>query len=260
MNKVKPAPLSASSNDPVAPAAVSRQNRKAKRLKSHTRVQGSLLSALERRALLWMAARLPQWVSPDILTGLGVLGGVIIFAGFILSNVNKYYLALASFGFIINWLGDSLDGTVARYRKIERPKYGFFIDHSLDSLIIAFIFMGAGLSPFVNFEIATFALIGYLLLAIHTFITTYVMGEFKISYAMWGPTEARVLAIIGNTVMMALLDPFFDLYGYAFTFYDLIAIFIGLVTFVSFVVYTIKKGIILSREDRQSSLMEENKR
>jgi len=113
--------------------------------------------------------------------------------------------------------------------------------------------MGAGISPYIDMLIATFALIGYLLLSIHVYITTYVMGEFKISYARWGPTEARVMCIIGNTVIMALADPFMDLFGFSFTFYDLIVLFIGAVTFSSFIVSTIKKGVVLSRADRQSS-------
>ena len=237
----------------ATPKIITLPKRKAKKLRPHTRVQGSMLSSLERPVLLWLAARLPKWVSPDILTGLGVLGGLIIFTGYTLSNINKYYLILASFGFFLNWFGDSLDGTLARYRKIERPKYGFFIDHSVDGFITACIFMGAGLSPFISFEIATFALIGYLLLSIHVFITTYVTGEFKISYARLGPTEARVLAIIGNTVIMVMAKPFMTLLGFTFTFYDFIGIFIGLVTFISFFVFTIKKGILLSKADRESS-------
>jgi archaetidylinositol phosphate synthase len=226
--------------------------RRAKKLKPHTRVQGSLLSTLERPTLQWLAARMPKWVSPDILTGVGVLGGVIIFTGYALSNLNKYYLILASIGFFLNWFGDSLDGTIARYRKIERPKYGFFIDHSVDGFITACVFMGAGISPFISFEIATFALIGYLLLSIHVFITTYVTGEFKISYAKLGPTEARLLAIVGNTIIMVMAKPFMELMGWSFTFYDFIGIFIGLVTFTSFISSTIKKGIELSKADRQS--------
>jgi archaetidylinositol phosphate synthase len=236
-----------------APRLIPRSKGKERKLKPHKRVQGSMLSSLERPTLLWLAARLPKWVSPDMLTGLGVLGGLTIFLGYTLSNMNKYYLILASFGFFLNWFGDSLDGTLARYRKIERPKYGFFIDHSVDGFITACVFMGAGLSPFVGFELATFALIGYLLLAIHVFITTYVTGEFKISYARLGPTEARLLAIIGNTVIMVMAKPFMTLLGFTFTFYDFIAIFIGLVTFTSFIVSTITKGIALSRADRESS-------
>jgi archaetidylinositol phosphate synthase len=255
MEKVKPATTTGNNAIPTTTKSAPLSNRiaKTKKIKTHIRVQGSILSPLEKRVLLWLAARLPVWVSPDILTGIGVFGGIIIFAGYILSNIDKYFLILASVGFIVNWFGDSLDGTVARYRKIERPKYGFYIDHSVDSLVITFTFMGAGLSPFVNFEIATFALIGYLLLMIHAFITTYVMGEFKISYSRLGPTEARVLAILGNAVIIALADPFIDLFGSKFTFYDFIGIFIGSVTLISFIVSTIKKGIILSRADRQNS-------
>lgn len=233
-----------------ASSLISLPKKKAKKLKPHTRLQGSLLSPLERPALLWLAARLPKWVSPDLLTGLGVLGGLVIFAGYALSGISKYYLILASFGFVLNWFGDSLDGTLARYRKIERPKYGFFIDHSVDGFLIACTFIGAGLSPFVSFHAATFAMTGYLLLSIHVFITTYVTGEFKLSYARLGPTEARLLAIIGNTLIMVMAKPTLQLLSYTFTFYDFIALFIGCVTWTSFIVSTIKKGIQLSRADR----------
>jgi archaetidylinositol phosphate synthase len=252
MTKAKSTPHPAKRSILSASKIIPLPKRKAKKLKPHTRVQGSMLSSLERPTLLWLAARLPKWVSPDILTVLGVFGGLVIFAGYALSNVNKYYLILASFGFFLNWFGDSLDGTLARYRKIERPKYGFFIDHSVDGFIVACIFIGAGLSPFISFHIATLAMTGYLLLSIHVYITTYVTGEFKLSYAKLGPTEARVLAIIGNTIIMVMAKPFMQLFGFSFTFYDFIALFIGCVTWISFIVYTIKKGIVLSRADRAS--------
>jgi archaetidylinositol phosphate synthase len=252
MTKVKPSTTTAKRSILNAPRLIPLPKRKAKKLKPHTRVQGSILSSLERPTLLWLAARMPAWVSPDILTGLGVLGGVVVFIGYALSNIDKNYLILASFGLFLNWFGDSMDGTIARYRKIERPKYGFFIDHSVDGFITACVFMGAGLSPFISFEIATFALIGYLLLSIHVFITTYVTGEFKISYAKLGPTEARLLAIAGNTVIMVMAKPFMQFMGWSFTFYDFIGIFIGAVTFIFFFVSTIKKGRMLSKADRQN--------
>ncbi len=102
-------------------------------MKPHQRVNDILLGPLERPALAWLAAHMPAWVSPDTLTGIGVLGAVIIFLSYSLSNVHSGFLWLASLGFVINWFGDSLDGTLARYRRCERPKYGYFIDHTVDA-------------------------------------------------------------------------------------------------------------------------------
>jgi phosphatidylglycerophosphate synthase len=203
--------------------------------------------------LLWLAARLPAWVNPDILTGIGVLGAVITFAGYYLSNFNPYWLFVASLGFVVNWFGDSLDGTLARYRKIERPRYGFFIDHAVDAFTEFCIFIGAGLSPYVQFEIAAIALIGYLMLSNNVFLLTYVQGEFNISYAKLGPTEGRILAIIANLVVFFFGAPlvrsvFFD---WTLTLFDFIAIFISVIVYAGFISSTIKKGIELAKADAQ---------
>jgi phosphatidylglycerophosphate synthase len=167
----------------------------------HTRVNDIFLGPLERPALRWLAVHAPAWLTPNICTGIGVLGGVIIFLGYILSNLNPGFFWLASFGFLVNWYGDSLDGTLARYRKIERPAYGFFIDHTTDAATQVLIFVGLGLSPYISFNMACLALVGYLLLSVLAYIRTYVSNEFKISYSKLGPTEIRALAVLLNTVM-----------------------------------------------------------
>jgi archaetidylinositol phosphate synthase len=167
----------------------------------HYRVNDILLGPLERPLLRWLAAHMPGWVTPDMCTLTGVAGAVVIMIGYILSAVDPVFLWLASLGFVINWLGDSLDGTLARYRRIERPIYGFFIDHTVDAIDEVIIFLGLGLSPYVSFSVACLALIAYLLLSVLIFVRTCVVGEFKISYGRLGPTEIRVLAILLNTVM-----------------------------------------------------------
>jgi archaetidylinositol phosphate synthase len=230
-----------------------RKKAKVKKLKPHTRVLGSWLSPYERPVLQWLAARQPAWVNPDILTGLGVLGSLVVFLGYALASQNKYFMILASIGFVINWYGDSLDGTLARFRKIERPKYGFFIDHSVDAFTEVCIFIGAGLSGFVRFEIAALALVGYMLLSVHVFITTYVTGEFRISYAKLGPTEGRIIAIAINTLVMFIGKPVMELLGYSLTVFDLFGILIIVITFGSFIKNTIKQGIKLSNIDRQNT-------
>jgi archaetidylinositol phosphate synthase len=170
-------------------------------IEKHKRVNDIFLGPLERPALQWLSARMPAWITPDICTAIGVLGAFIISIGYFLSNFDRNFLWLASFGFVVNWFGDSLDGTLARYRHIERPKFGFFIDHTTDSFSQVVIFLGLGLSPYVSFYVACLALIAYLMLSVLAYVRTCVVGEFKISYGQLGPTEIRVLAILLNIAM-----------------------------------------------------------
>jgi phosphatidylglycerophosphate synthase len=144
---------------------------------------------------------MPARVTPDTCTAIGVLGALLTMISYGLSNYSPNYLWLASLGLFINWFGDSLDGTLARYRDIERPRYGFYIDHVTDGVCQVMVFMGSGLTPYVSFNIACLALISYLLLSILVYVRTYVVGEFKISYGRLGPTESRALAVLLNTAM-----------------------------------------------------------
>ena len=133
------------------------------------RIQTSILNAAEKKALIWLAHRQPRWMTSDILTYIGVLGAAICALGYYLSNFNVYWLWLSSFGLLVNWYGDSLDGTLARVRQLQRPKYGFFIDHSLDAITVCFMFLGGGLSSIFKMEVAMLMLIGYLVLSIYTY-------------------------------------------------------------------------------------------
>ena len=167
----------------------------------HTRVNDTLLGILERPALNWLAVHSPKWMKPDIYTNIGVAGSITILVGYILSRFDPGYFWLASFGFLVNWYGDSMDGTLARYRHIERPIYGFFVDHVTDAFGQVLIFVGLGLSPYISFNIACLTLAAYLLISVLVYIRTYLVGEFRISYGMLGPTEVRGLAVILNTAM-----------------------------------------------------------
>ncbi len=168
-------------------------------IKTHQRVNNILLGSIERPLLAWLAARMPDWVTPDLLTAVGMFGSLTTFIGYVLSNFHPAFLWLSSLGFVINWFGDSLDGTLARHRNIQRPRYGFFVDHTLDSLSEVMIFLGLGLSPYLNFSVACLALIGYMLMSILVYVRTAVDGVFKISYGGFGPTEIRLIAILLNT-------------------------------------------------------------
>ncbi len=167
----------------------------------HTRVNKALLSKLERSSLNWFAKRMPAWVTPDKLTLFGFLGTILIGVSYFLTNQNPAFLWLANLGLVINWFGDSLDGSLARYRKIERPRYGFFVDHTIDGLGEVIIMVGIGLSPYLDFRIAMVALVGYLLLGNLVYITTYIRNEFRISYAGLSPTEVRLILILANIMV-----------------------------------------------------------
>ena len=187
------------------------------------RIQTSVLNALEKKVLVYLAERQPKWMTSDILTYIGTFGAMVIAAGYILSSWNINFLWLSSLGFIINWYGDSLDGTLARVRKMQRPIYGYYIDHTIDAINEVMIFVGVGLSGLMHLEIALLALVMYFLMTINVSINAHLKKEFKLTYASMGPTEFRIIMIIINTIF-ALIRPLrdfshsFALYGHTFTF------------------------------------------
>lgn len=222
--------------------------------KEPKRINDILLGHAERAILQWMVARMPKWIYPDLLTGFGLFGAVVIFAGYVLSNVNKNFLWLASLGFVINWLGDSLDGNLARHRKIERPRYGFFVDHIIDSFVAVLVFLGLGLSPYIDFKIACLPLISYLLLSIYVFLSTSVNGVFRISFGHFGPTEMRVIAIIVNLGMYFLVNPLIQFSFGAIKLFDLVAAIVAVgILFVYFLAsINLSKELAQSESKRQS--------
>jgi len=218
-------------------------------IRKHKRINDILLGRFERPALQWLAAHMPAWVTPDILTGVGVFGALVITAGYALTNLNPGFLWLASLGFVINWFGDSLDGTLARYRKIERPLYGFFIDHTVDAANEMIIFLGLGFSPYVRFDLACLALIGYLMLSVLVYIRTCVKGEFVISYSGLGPTEVRVLAILANALIFFVGNPPLTIATLTLTVYDWLVIIVITILATIFVASTFNQARELARVD-----------
>ncbi len=158
-----------------------------------------LLARPERRILLWIAPRLPAGWTPDLLTGIGVLGAFIVGLGYALAGAHPGFLWIASFGLAVNWFGDSLDGTLARVRHIERPKYGYFLDHMVDAITTVVMAAGIGLSTYVHMEVALWIVIGYLCLSIAVYIESAVFNVFDLGFGIFGPTEMRILLILGNT-------------------------------------------------------------
>ena len=170
------------------------------------RIQTSVLNAIEKKVLVWLAKRQPEWMTSDILTYIGVFGAIVIAAGYILSVRNINFLWLSSLGFIINWYGDSLDGTLARVRNTQRPVYGYYLDHTIDAMNEVMIFVGVGLSGLIHLEIALLALVMYFLMTINVSINAHLKKEFRLTYASMGPTEFRIVMIIINT-LFALIPP-----------------------------------------------------
>ena len=170
--------------------------------KQAKRIQTSLLYGVERKALVWMAERMPRWVTSDMLSGVGFVGALIIAAGYMLSDININFLWLSSFGFVIHWFGDSMDGSLARVRQTQRPLYGFYLDHTLDVITEFIMFVGAGLSALLRLDIALLVFIAYLMLTLNVTINTHLKGEFRLTYAKLGPTEFRLIMIIVNTLLI----------------------------------------------------------
>ncbi|MER2600607.1 MAG: CDP-alcohol phosphatidyltransferase family protein [Caldilineales bacterium] len=217
--------------------------------KDHKRVNDILLGPLERPALQWLAAHAPAWMTPDKLTAIGVFGALLIFLGYVGSRNNPLWLWLANLGLVVNWYGDSLDGTLARYRNIQRPKYGFFVDHTVDAFNEMLIVLGLGLSPFVRFNIASLALVGYLLQSVYVYVRTFIDGVFQISYGKLGPTEVRAVLFLMNIAMLVLGQ-----YGFSFSFgtltiYDVVVGAIAVFLIGLFLVSSWQRGRELARED-----------
>jgi len=215
--------------------------------KPHERVNDILLGRFERPALQWLAERMPVWVTPDVLTTIGIFGALMTFAGYLASTWAAGFLWLASLGLVINWFGDSLDGTLARYRKIERPKFGFFIDHTVDAISESLVVFGMGLSPYVSFEVAAVALIGYLLMSVLVYVQTYVTGEFRISYGRFGPTELRVIIILFNAVLFFVGVTEVSLWFGEVSVYDFVIGGLGAALIILFLVSTTREARRLAK-------------
>lgn len=216
---------------------------------SLSRIQQNWLAARERQLLNWLCSRMPAWVTPDGLTSLGMIGACMIFVGYVASNLSAHWLLLAIAGYCIQWFGDSMDGSLARYRHIERPSYGYFIDHSCDGLATLLILAGIGLSPFVTMDVALVALAGYLLLSIHAYLSARVLGEFKLSYLAAGPTELR-LVLIALTIMMMVLGSGPGVFG-ALSGFDVFVGAAAMILILLFIGQTLVTGRRLAQTDRR---------
>lgn len=182
-----------------------------------------LLAAPEGRVLTWIAERLPARVLPDHLTAVGLLAALAVAATYVLANDASVWLLVGAGLLVVQWLGDSLDGTLARTRKIERPRYGYYLDHLVDAISTALIGIGLGLSPHLLLSSGLLIVVVYLVLSINTYLETSVFGVFELGYGRFGPTEARLALIVMNVAMALGAGLSFTLLGVGVTVLDVVA-------------------------------------
>jgi len=189
------------------------------RFREAKRVQQSFLAGLEKKTLLWLAERTPAGINSDHLTVLGLAAMAGAGAGYWWSKTNPAGLAVVILCLTLNWLGDSLDGTLARYRNCPRPRYGFYVDHIVDAFGALFLLGGLGLSGYMSPLVAAGLLVAFLMLSIEVYLASYTLGDFKISYFRMGPTELRVLMCAGNVAL--LYKSVAHLFGRAWRLFDI---------------------------------------
>ncbi len=190
--------------------------------KDATRSLTSLLAPAEKRALIWLAVRMPRWVGSDHLTALALVAMMGAGASYWLARSTPFGLVLACVCLAVNWFGDSLDGTLARVRQQPRPRYGFYVDHVVDLFGAVFLLGGLALSGYMSSAVAIALLVAYLMLCVEVFLATHSLGTFHMSYFKVGPTELRILLAVGNIAVM--VRPRATLFGHSFLAFDIGAV------------------------------------
>jgi archaetidylinositol phosphate synthase len=167
-----------------------------------TRIQESFVASAEKRSLTWLAQRTPACINSDHLTLLGFISQCLAGACYALARFHPDALLVGILCLALNWLGDSLDGTLARVRNRQRPRYGFYVDHITDTIAAFFLMGGLALSGYVHPGVALGMLVAFLMLSIEAYLATYTLGRFQLSYWKFGPTELRILLAIGNVALL----------------------------------------------------------
>jgi phosphatidylglycerophosphate synthase len=214
-----------------------------------TREPNFLLAKPEKRALRAMARRLPRWVLPDDLTLLGVLAAIGICVAYQLSNSSRAWLWVASALLVLHWIGDSLDGTLARVRDIQRPRYGYYLDHLVDAVSTALIGLGLGLSPYLLLSIGALIVVAYLTLSINVYLESYAFGRFSIGYGLIGPTEVRLILVALNTALALGLSLRFSINDLSLTALDVVGTGVVAVMVALLVVRAVRNLRELAREE-----------
>ena len=212
------------------------------------RVQESWVAAAEKRALLWLAAHTPSAIGPDHLTALGLIAQIGAGACYALASINHLWLLGVIACLALNWLGDSLDGTLARVRERLRPRYGFYVDHMVDTFGATALMGGLALSGYMHPWIAIGLLIAFLMLSIQSYLATHALGEFRLSFWRFGPTEIRILLAVGNLAL--LWKPRVHFFGGFYRLFDVGGAISIAGMGLMIVFFTLQNTIRLYREER----------
>lgn len=223
------------------------QERAGAGFRSARRINQSLTAAQEARALRWMASHAPSWLTSDQLTALGLCAQIGAGICYALAAHHRSALLLVITCIVLNWFGDSMDGTLARVRDQQRPRYGFYVDHMIDVFGAVALMCGLGCSGFMHWPVAIALLIAFLLLASESYLATYTLSRFQLSQGIFGPTEIRILLIIGNIAL--LHSPYSTLCGHRMLLFDLAGTIAAVCMFGLVVLLTIQHTAALYREE-----------
>ncbi|MBZ5648132.1 MAG: CDP-alcohol phosphatidyltransferase family protein [Acidobacteriia bacterium] len=232
----------------AAAAQLSDSDRKELGFKTADRMHEAITARVEKRALVWMAAHMPARINSDHLTALGFVAQFLAGATYALARFSPRWLIATNFFIALNWLGDSLDGTLARVRNQQRPRYGFYVDHVIDTFGAAFLMGGLALSGYLHWAVALAMLVAFLMLSVEVYLTTYTLGQFKLSYGKFGPTEIRIALCVGNIALM--YRPWAHLFGFEVRLFDVGGAIATAAMLGIMVVSTIQHAKRLYREER----------
>jgi archaetidylinositol phosphate synthase len=211
------------------------------------RVNQSLTASIERRILHWLAERAPRCLTSDQLTLLGFIAQIAAGIFYALARYNHLALLAVILCLALNWLGDSMDGTLARVRHQQRPRYGFYVDHMVDAFGSIALMCGLGCSGFLHWPVAIAMLIAFLLLSCESYLATYTLSCFHLSQGIFGPTEIRILLILGNLAL--LRSPYSTLFGHKMLLFDLGGSIAAVFMFATAIVTTMRHTAQLYREE-----------
>jgi phosphatidylglycerophosphate synthase len=214
---------------------------------SARRINHALTAPLERRALLWLASRAPAWLSSDQLTLLGLTAQVAAGACYAWSRTNPRLLLLVIVCLALNWLGDSLDGTLARVRRCERPRYGFYVDHMVDIFGSVALMAGLACSGYLHWQTAAAMLVAFLVLSSESYLATHALARFQLSLGIFGPTEIRLLLMAGNLAL--LHSPYARLFGHRWLLFDVGGVIAAAAMFAMAMVVTVRHTAALYRQE-----------
>ena len=214
---------------------------------SASRVNQALTASMEKRLLYWMAERAPQWLTSDQLTTLGLSAQIAAGVFYAVSRYHRLALLAVVFSMTLNWLGDSLDGTLARVRDQQRPRFGFYVDHMVDVFGSVALMCGLGCSGFLHWQTAVAMLVAFLLLSSESYLATYTMSRFQLSLGLFGPTEIRILLIAGNLAL--LHSPCATVFGHRMLLFDLGGTIAAICMFATAILLTVRHAAQLYGEE-----------